>query len=325
MSEAVQVGWKVDGEFITQLAREWLWLERKPYEKVEELLLSCLVTDQITDAEKRDIAQQILEGRKKLVGINIFTLEKDGENIRPLSELLQKTEVELDESMNSMVELAGIIQERANRLEENERQRKLNKIKDCMKASNMLFPLDIQLRDVTQEDLNLYCETYNLVPSWVSWGGNSWIQFYRVGDDNACTLEYLRKIGALYPRKEERERVFELEMEDPQSWGWLSPTGEFMEGDFGDHESVAQEIVKSKGFEEDYEKWWAECKRSLHLCRDYLIEVKGYVLLHNPTGLPNTLATYSKPLTKAQREFLYDYYIKEGEPEKASSFFQEED
>lgn len=325
MSEAVQVGWRIDGEFITQLAREWLWLERKPYEKAEELLLSCLVTDQITDTEKKDIAQQILEGRKKLVGINTFSLEEDRENIRPLSELLQKTEVELDESMNSMVELAGIIQERANQLEENERQRKLNKIKDCLKTSNMLFPLDIQLRDVIQEDLNLYCETYNLVPRWVSWGGNSWIQFYRDGDDNACTSEYLREIGALYPRKEEKSQVFELEMEEPQSWGWLSPTGEFIEGDFGDHEKVAQEIVKSKGFEEDYEKWWAECNRSLHLHRDYLVEVKGYVLLHNPTGLPNTLATYSKPLTKAQREFLYDYYIKEGEPDKANSFFQGED
>lgn len=77
--------WQIDGEFICNIARTWFWDENRPYEKSEELLLSALGTDEITLDEKRRIAQDIIEGRKKLVGINTCTLEDDNERIRPIS------------------------------------------------------------------------------------------------------------------------------------------------------------------------------------------------------------------------------------------------
>ena len=78
--------WQIDGEFICNIARTWFWDENRPYEKSEELLLSALGTDEITLEEKKKIAQDIIEGRKKLVGINTFTLEEDNEHIRPILE-----------------------------------------------------------------------------------------------------------------------------------------------------------------------------------------------------------------------------------------------
>ena len=79
------ISFKVDGSFITDLARTWFWDENKPYEVCEELLFDCLGGTDATRDDLKWIAQNIIEGRKKLVGINIFDLVDDNENIRPLS------------------------------------------------------------------------------------------------------------------------------------------------------------------------------------------------------------------------------------------------
>lgn len=80
-----RIAFKVDGGFITTIARTWFWDENKPYEICEELLFNCLGGTESTRDELKWIVQQILEGRKKLVGINEFELIDDNENIRPLS------------------------------------------------------------------------------------------------------------------------------------------------------------------------------------------------------------------------------------------------
>lgn len=81
---------KVDGEFICKTARSWLWEEEYPYEKCEELLLSCLVTDEISEEEKKKIVVEILEGRKILCGVNELELIDDNKQIRPLSGKIRK-------------------------------------------------------------------------------------------------------------------------------------------------------------------------------------------------------------------------------------------
>ena len=84
------VHFKIDGEWITNLARTWFWDENKDYEIVEELLLNCLVTDEISLEERKDICREIIEGRKKLVGLNTFSLEEDGELVRPIYKKIQE-------------------------------------------------------------------------------------------------------------------------------------------------------------------------------------------------------------------------------------------
>lgn len=101
--------WKVDGEFICDIARTWFWDENKPYEKCEELLLCVLVTDELSLDEKKKIAQDILEGRKKLIGINEFELVDDNQLVRPISEKLYQLnnkilalEIEKDMEINPL-------------------------------------------------------------------------------------------------------------------------------------------------------------------------------------------------------------------------------
>lgn len=40
MSE--RLNFSIDGEFLTNVARDWFWNMNKPYKKCEELLFSCM-------------------------------------------------------------------------------------------------------------------------------------------------------------------------------------------------------------------------------------------------------------------------------------------
>ena len=325
MSEVV--GFSVEGEFITDLSRSWLWDEHKPYSKVEELLLACLVTDQLTESERKSIVVDILEGRKKLVGINSFTLEEDGKQVRSLVDLFRTVGDEAERLredneylQDSIYELNTTLDDAVKEGERAKRQASIDKIRDAMKTSNMLFPMDIELRGIVSEDMVIFCEEFDLEPAWRSWAGNRWIMFYKKGEDYPCSTEYLREIGALKevdktPVQEPTEDIIEY-----NPWGWLSPTGEFTEGDFGEHEQVAYDIIRKKGWDEEFDSWE---RGTVRLGRDFLAEVKGYVLLHNPTGQSYTIVSHEKPLTKAQKEFLYDYFMKEGDTIRANSFFDD--
>lgn len=83
-----QLHFSMDGEFLTAIARDWFWNMAKPYKKCEELLLSCMVGDD--DEQKRHVCQDIIEGRKKLVGVNEFELVDDNARVRPIIQKLEE-------------------------------------------------------------------------------------------------------------------------------------------------------------------------------------------------------------------------------------------
>ena len=102
-----------------------------------------------------------------------------------------------------------------------------------------------------------------------------------------------------------------------QPYGWLSPTGTFTEGDFGEHDAVARELIRKNGFWEEFRGWRSERQST---CRDFLSEVKGYCLIHNPSGTGGYIVSSVKPLTKKQRDFLYGYFMEIGDRFKAELF-----
>lgn len=104
-----------------------------------------------------------------------------------------------------------------------------------------------------------------------------------------------------------------------QPFGWLSPTGDFTEGDWGEHESVAYEIIKKKKFDEEYEDYDSITGGA----RDFLSEVKGYVLIHNPCADGGYIVSHVKPLTKKQKEFLYGYFMDLGDKWKAEQYLDD--
>lgn len=106
-----------------------------------------------------------------------------------------------------------------------------------------------------------------------------------------------------------------------KEFGWLSPMGEFTESPFGQHEESAEIICKKHGFVDEYWEWVENTDDEIHyLMRDFLAEVKGYCLIHNPSGYNGYIVTHTRNLTKKQKEFLYAYFIDMGDKFKAEQF-----
>ena len=73
------------GERITKLARDWFWDDEIPYAKCEQLLLSCMEDSELASDRKKEIAHEIVEGRKKFTGSGVFDLEDDNQNVMAVS------------------------------------------------------------------------------------------------------------------------------------------------------------------------------------------------------------------------------------------------
>lgn len=108
-----------------------------------------------------------------------------------------------------------------------------------------------------------------------------------------------------------------------QPYGWLSPMGDFYEGDWGTHEEVAWKLVEKFDFEDEYLNWKPDYSRAIRTACDFLSS-KGWALIHNPSGTGDYIVTYSTSLTKKQKEYLYGYFMDMGDTFKAEQYLEEE-
>lgn len=115
------------------------------------------------------------------------------------------------------------------------------------------------------------------------------------------------------------------ECKDYGKFGWLSPSGRFRPSPFGYHEESAEYIIEENGFGLDYDTWYEVKLDNGLTClhKDFLIEVKSYVLIHDPSNSGGYVVSHGGRLTKAQREFLYNYFIQIGDRWKAEQFLEE--
>lgn len=66
--ETLTLRFTVEGSLVTRVAREWFWLEHKPWEKVEEFLFSCMYGTDMSEDELRKLALDVVMYRKKFIG-----------------------------------------------------------------------------------------------------------------------------------------------------------------------------------------------------------------------------------------------------------------
>lgn len=103
---------------------------------------------------------------------------------------------------------------------------------------------------------------------------------------------------------------------EDDDYGWLAPDGTFYPVEFAEHQSWAWKKLKDLKAIEGHEL-------NTGRCGDKLVDM-GWALLHNP-GMGTAFVTSSdtKPLTKRQKEFLFDYYTKRNKHEKARAYLDE--
>ena len=209
-----------------------------------------------------------------------------------------------------------------------------------MGGSNVLtmFDLDNDMR------LGLYyvMEIYGLGFHHITRGSWEWIALSKGEDGNHLSGNEILELEPDLEKYNKHKSDFEKgilpdgyvkannpEPEKPKAeefkykgkFGWLSPTGEFIVSDWGEHEGSAYDIICEKRLENEYDEW--DGHNVLRLARDFLSEVKGWVLIHNPSMDGGYIVTHIKPLTKKQKEFLFDYFTAIGNSMRASMYIDE--
>jgi hypothetical protein len=66
--ETQSLTFDVDGEWCTQTAREWLYADKRPYDKVLDFLLACMDGTDTPKETLIEYADDILQGKRKLTG-----------------------------------------------------------------------------------------------------------------------------------------------------------------------------------------------------------------------------------------------------------------
>ena len=93
-----------------------------------------------------------------------------------------------------------------------------------------------------------------------------------------------------------------------------TPDGTFHGVEWGEHQYWADRYVE-ENFPEQYEE--------ILEAGDWLVD-RGWVLLHNPSqGVAFATGSLVRDMTKAQKEFLYDYYTERDCKREANEIWEE--
>ena len=266
------VSFSVTGEFVTRTAREWVWLEGKPWSVVEEFLLSCMCGTSKSRAELVELATKVVIGRAKFIG-------------------------NTGDGSYSMVEddqdLAG---------------------KYIGRWTKKVQEMKKELREL--EDKYYSLTTY-LIDS-----GKGYLLVEAGFSDNDDTPPLASAMLDSFMKQDAIEREGHTD-----NYGWLDPAGNFYPVEFAEHQSWAHEKVLELGWTSKDVNTWVD-KSGNTRCAwtgeegDILID-HGWVLLHNPgKGIAFVTSSPMKPLTKAQREFLYRYYSDRGLWKQAEQYLE---
>jgi len=226
-----QVAFSLSGDFITSLARDWLYAEKRPYKKVMDLLLACLCGSDYSELQLEEFANDILTGKRKLTGNT-----KDG--------------------------TYGLVDDNTNII--------------------AMYPLYFQ---------RLYKKQNK--------------------PTNKTTGEFFANTKKFNLRRP-ADIIYEDDI-DTHTYGWLNPSGVFYPVEINHERWAADYVHKHLG--KDY---YSEIRYGFG---DYL-EKRGWLLLHNPMGGRAEINQCYRRLTKKQKEFLYDYFAKDGDIETAKAVLE---
>lgn len=314
----------IDSAFLTDVARSWFWNEKMPYKKSEELLMCCLNTDKLSLEEKKAICKDVIEGRKKFVGIDECQIVDDGKNVRTIDEELKNhtrynaiAAIKTDIACNPFKYLDPFsvncsYSELAEKIKSGEIENTISDIEDYL----------LNYHEVKEDDA-LNCGMWlwqrpefitdicdaSKIPE-----GNSPLVAYKDGFWRYIYVA-LKKKGTHEPsvlRRQNRYLVFIGEKPKTlfnSEFGLISPKGEWFDCGFAEHNSTAAKIIHStKGH------FWLTKEQAFRYygsdrCLDFLFD-RGWAALRNPEfGRAYVDIGDTHTLTKCQVDTLMDYIV----------------
>lgn len=142
MNKQKGLNFSINGEWLTEVAREWFYLEGKGYDKCIEFLKPCMSGTNETEAQIRRHAEDLLLGRAGLVG-------DTGDGSYHLEIYAPGDEEMLQDSMNIWKTV-----EKVKKLEKELRQYKMiwNAVKEQV-PSDILYDIKEMLEDNVEEEI----------------------------------------------------------------------------------------------------------------------------------------------------------------------------
>lgn len=201
------------------------------------------------------------------------------------------------------------------------------KIVSILQHQSMVDIVSLHQYGLKKEDFNTFAEMFNI--SWTTQSHGDWIWISFQKDEKNLNLDELRELGVPYYESTEKEENKESEIEEVEEireedeYGFVTPDGTFIGSAWGTHEGSALDIVKEKNLTDRYHKYQDEIHKFAP-ARDFLINELKYILIHNPSRLGRTQVQIGpqNSLTKAQKDFLYDYFIKRDENGRADYYLE---
>lgn len=115
-----------------------------------------------------------------------------------------------------------------------------------------------------------------------------------------------------------------ISVDESPRLGWLSPDGNFVEVVYGRHQKFAEEYCDWAGLSSVAWKLYQDKKYTdiRHLFGDFLVYEQGWILIDAPSGNICITRDESKHMSKAQKEFLYQYLIDNNELDMARDIYK---
>ena len=244
--------------------------------------------------------------------VDEFSDEIETEDVLKLQRQLKNAVKTADRIVEHLSSL-NTKEDREAYIKKQKQKEQAEKVATLLQSSNVLEYHSINAAGITNDDIVAFQEYYNVRLQEQGYGTWRWLSVHDT-EGNYLSVEDFVKIGI---RNSEENLVTEIikkagqtstteenESSPYDSYGWVRPDGNFIPSDYGTHEESAIKIVKEMG-------WMKERRDSVYdLCRDFLVYVKGYTLIHNPSMDGGYIVTHNpaKDFTKAQRSTLFDYF-----------------
>lgn len=299
MGETKYLHFSIMGEYITNTAREMLFVN-KNLEGAIRLLRSSLESDELTPDEQLMYCLQVLHGSMSIEGMS--GTEDYGIVARD----------DIDERPTNLGSIGQLIKDMA---EENERLKKekedlLHKFSFLAEETSIYKLKEINEKYADLWDEPMFSDMPRSLRSDVSSPFSSMLESF------------------IEQRKREDFASKNADEEPVCDYGWLEPDGTFHPVEWGAHERWAGDwLNENMPFKEHPEiYWWTDKAGNKHhiVCGDVLRHSLGWILLDNPyQGLAQITRDESRNMTKAQKEFLFDYFMERGREREANALYED--
>lgn len=291
----------IEGEFITNLAREKLFINKDMAGAIR-LLRSSLMSDELNSDEQLILCLQILHGAAFIEGRS----DSDDYGVTYREDI--------DEHPTDLSTISALISDMAAEIEQLKKKLYNKQTKFSYLADHLE---DYELRNINADYYNEtgeYMFSDIKIPNWM-----------KAKNQNTGMSDMLE---SYLTRRNYEKTAIDNGEELEYDYGWLEPDGTWHPVEWGGHSKWAGEWLEEHMPFKDHPKiYWHIDKNGnrRHITNgDVLVYSLGWILMDSPyQGVAKPTKDPGRNITKAQKEFLYDYYVKRGRNDDANKLYEE--